>query len=81
MLEEFPDATIFRPAEIYGEGDTFINYYLNGHNFSLGRRGYWGNMAFYRKGNYTSKRPLFAPDLASGIMAALETPGEHKLYC
>ena len=75
MLEEFPDATIFRPAEMYGEKDTFINYYLKGHKFAFGRCGFFGRMPFYRKGNFTTKRPLFAPDLASGIMAALETPG------
>ena len=75
MLEEFPDATIFRPAEMYGDQDTFINYYFSGHNFRFARKGVWGNMPLYRKGNFTTKRPLFAPDLGSGIMAALETPG------
>ena len=70
VLEEFPDATIFRPAEMYGDQDTFLNYY-----FKFGRWGFWGNMPLYRKGNFTTKRPLFSNDLASGIMAALETPG------
>jgi len=69
VLEEFPDATIFRPSEMYGEKDTFLNYYFN-----WARWGFWGNMPMYRKGNFTTKRPLFYADLGDGIMAALETP-------
>ena len=73
MLEEFPDATIFRPSEMYGEKDTFLNYYFN-----WARWGFWGNMPMYRKGNFTTKRPLFYADLGDGIMAALETPGKCR---
>ena len=73
MLEEFPDATIFRPSEMYGEKDTFLKYYFN-----WGRWGFWGNMPLYRKGNFTTKRPLYYADLAAGIMAALETPGKCR---
>jgi len=29
VLSEFPDATIFRAADVYGEGDNFLNYWMS----------------------------------------------------
>ena len=34
----------------------------------------WRQLALYKKGKATLKKPLFVSDLTSGIMAALEDP-------
>jgi len=68
---EFPDATIFRPADVYGEGDSFLNYWfsrwrknrVNGKHISL-----------YGKGELTVKQPIFHSDLATGVMNSLHDP-------
>merc|ERR1711936_919687 len=47
VLEEFPDATIFRPADVYGTGDYFVTYYNK-----MWRAGFSRCMALWKKGNY-----------------------------
>lgn len=70
VLEEFPDATIFRPADMYGTGDYFTTYYNK-----LWRSGFGGTkMPLWKKGNYTVKAPLHISNLVDGIMAALDNP-------
>ncbi|XP_044255432.1 NADH dehydrogenase [ubiquinone] 1 alpha subcomplex subunit 9, mitochondrial [Tribolium madens] len=66
VMEEFPEATIFRPADVYGQEDRFLKYYAH----------IWRRQATYlplwKKGEETIKQPVFVSDLASGIMAALK---------
>ena len=70
VLEEFPDATIFRPADMYGTGDYFSTLYDK-----MWRSGFGGaNMPVWKKGNFTVKAPLHISNLADGIMAALDNP-------
>jgi len=70
VLEEFPDATIFRPADMYGTSDAFVTYYNQ-----WWRSGFGGStMSLWKRGNYTVKAPLHISNLADGIMAALEQP-------
>jgi len=70
VLEEFPDATIFRPADMYGTGDAFVTYYNQ-----WWRSGFGGScMSLWKRGNYTVKAPLHISNLADGIMAALDQP-------
>jgi len=69
VLEEFPDATIFRPADVYGTGDYFVTYYNK-----MWRAGFSRCMALWKKGNYTVKAPLHLSNLGDGIMAAIDNP-------
>ena len=52
VKEEFPDAVIIRPSNIYGEGDRFLLYYAN----EL-RRGI-NSIALWNKGEMTIKMPV-----------------------
>lgn len=69
VLEEFPDATIFRPSDMYGTADHFTTYYNKWHRQGLG-----GGMPLWKRGNYTVKAPLHMSNLADGIMAAIDNP-------
>lgn len=69
VREEFPDATIVRPAEMYGFADRFITQYGNWF------RKYWyWRVDLFRKGLYTYKMPLFVNDLAAGIHQIIMDP-------
>merc|ERR1711936_632843 len=71
VLAEFPDATIFRPTEMYGHGDHLVCYY----NAWL-RKGFrTRNIAMWKKGFDSVRAPLYNQDLTSGIMAALADDG------
>jgi len=70
VLAEFPDATIFRPSEMYGHGDHMIGYY----NSWLRKGSFATTMALWKKGRETIRSPLWNQDLTSGIMAALAEP-------
>lgn len=64
VREEFPDAIIFRPSDIYGQEDRFLRYLCSNwrHNFKL--------LPLYKKGEATEKQPVFVSDVAAGIVAA-----------
>jgi NADH dehydrogenase (ubiquinone) 1 alpha subcomplex subunit 9 len=62
VKQEFPDAVIIRPANVYGEVDRFLQYYT-----SEVRRGFSG-IAMWNKGEMTIKMPVHQSDLADGIM-------------
>jgi len=63
---EFPDATIIRPADIFGLEDRFLRYYMNHYRRSLGYVPLW------KRGMETIKRPVFVSDVARGIVAAAQ---------
>jgi len=67
VLAEFPDATIFRPSEMYGDGDYMVAYY----NSWLRKATKSKSMAMWKGGFNSARAPLFVQDLTSGIMAAL----------
>merc|ERR1711962_637976 len=67
VLAEFPDATIFRPTEMYGEADYLVGYY----NAWLRKAFRAKHIAPWKKGFSTTRAPLWNQDLTSGIMAAL----------
>jgi len=69
ILQEFPNATIFRCADVYGHGDSFVNYWM-----SRFRRTGTINVPLYGKGLLTVKQPVWMTDLVSGIMNSLHDP-------
>ncbi|KAL5007556.1 hypothetical protein ScPMuIL_016362 [Solemya velum] len=85
VKEEFPDATIFRPADIYGSEDRFLRYYAN-----MWRRGGGHTMPLWKKGDCTVKMPVFVSDVAEGVIQAIQDPdsvgktyeavGPHSYY-
>lgn len=64
VKREFPDATIFRPSDIYGQGDKFLRLYSHGWRTTFRK------IALYKKGEETIKQPVFASDVAAAIIAA-----------
>jgi len=69
VRNEFPDATIFRASDIYGQGDKFIH-----QTFSYLRQNGRHGFPLYMKGLYTVKQPVWMSDVATGIMNSLYDP-------
>lgn len=75
VLEEFPEATIFRPADIYGQEDRFLRYYAH---FWRRQHTY---MPLWKKGEATIKQPVYVSDVAAAVVAALRDPDSAgKIY-
>jgi len=75
VLEEFPTATIIRPADIYGQQDHFLHHYCH-----LWRRHLRG-IPLWHKGERTIKAPVYASDVAQGIVNAILDPDTAgKIY-
>eukprot|EP00088_Acartia_fossae_P011053 TRINITY_DN1553_c0_g1_i1.p1 TRINITY_DN1553_c0_g1~~TRINITY_DN1553_c0_g1_i1.p1 ORF type:complete len:439 (-),score=115.43 TRINITY_DN1553_c0_g1_i1:325-1611(-) len=67
VRNEFPDATIFRCSDLYGQQDQFLNQILNSYILPNPNNG----IPLYLKGKYTVKQPVFWSDVVSGIMNSL----------
>jgi len=73
VREEFPNAVIFRPSDIYGSEDRFLTVYA-----SMWRR-QLTYMPLWKKGEATVKQPVFVSDVAQGISNAsrdVDTDGQ-----
>lgn len=68
VLEEFPNATIIRPADMYGREDHFLWYYQHIWRRQLRFLPLW------EKGEKTVKAPVFAGDIAQAIVNAAKDP-------
>ncbi|GFR04342.1 NADH dehydrogenase 1 alpha subcomplex subunit 9, mitochondrial [Trichonephila clavata] len=68
VKEEFPDAIIFRPSDMWGQQDHFLNYYM-----STIRRT-WRFMSLWNKGVGIIKQPVYYSDVAKGILKAILDP-------
>lgn len=66
VKEEFEDAVIIRPANIYGEMDRFLFNYIN----EL-RRGL-NSIPLWNRGEMTIKMPVHQSNVADGVMKILE---------
>jgi len=68
VRDEFPDATIFRASDMYGQKDQFISQIFD----RMSRVG--TKIPLFMKGKYTVKQPVFWSDVVSGIMNSLYDP-------
>ncbi|XP_054719772.1 NADH dehydrogenase [ubiquinone] 1 alpha subcomplex subunit 9, mitochondrial-like [Uloborus diversus] len=68
VREEFPDAIIFRPADMWGQYDHFLNYYMN-----IFRRT-WRAMSLWNRGVGIIKQPVYGPNVAKGLVKAAMDP-------
>lgn len=68
VREEFPDAIIIRPSDIYGQEDRFCNYY--GHVW----RRHIRIVSLWHNGEKTIKAPVFCGDVAQAIVNAIKDP-------
>lgn len=69
VKEEFPDAVIVRPADMYGLGDKLLNYWSYWY-----RRYLFSRVDVYKRGLFTYKMPLFVSDFAAGIQRIVQDP-------
>lgn len=69
VREEFPEAIILRPSDIYGHEDKFFNYYSYFRNIPMG-------IPLIDGGMNTRKRPVFVVDVAKAVVNALYEEGQ-----
>ncbi|CAH0558357.1 unnamed protein product [Brassicogethes aeneus] len=75
VLEEFPEATIFRPADIYGQEDRFVRYYVGPW------RRFMQYVPIWQKGEQTIKQPVYCVDVAAAVVEAIKNPEtKGKIY-
>lgn len=68
VREEFPDATIIRPADVYGQEDRFLAYYAH-----FWRR-YIRLVPLWHNGEKTIKQPVYVGDVAQAIVNIIRDP-------
>lgn len=68
VRDEFPNAVVLRPADIYGQEDRFLRYYAH-----IWRRQFRG-MPLWYKGEKTYKQPVFVSDVAQAIVNIAKDP-------
>ncbi|EDV97697.1 NADH dehydrogenase [ubiquinone] 1 alpha subcomplex subunit 9, mitochondrial [Drosophila grimshawi] len=68
VRDAFPNATIIRPADIYGSEDRFLRYYAH-----IWRRQF-RSMPLWHNGELTVKQPVFVSDVAQAIVNAAKDP-------
>ncbi|XP_046848884.1 NADH dehydrogenase [ubiquinone] 1 alpha subcomplex subunit 9, mitochondrial-like [Xenia sp. Carnegie-2017] len=64
VREEFPDAIILRPSDVYGHEDKYFNYYSYFRNIPFG-------VPLIDGGMNTRKRPVFVVDVAKAIINSM----------
>uniref|UniRef100_A0A8C6XUU3 NADH dehydrogenase [ubiquinone] 1 alpha subcomplex subunit 9, mitochondrial n=1 Tax=Naja naja TaxID=35670 RepID=A0A8C6XUU3_NAJNA len=73
VREEFPDAIIMKPADVYGREDRFINTYADMRRF--------GGVPMIGFGKKTVKQPVYVVDVARAIINAIKDPdSKGKTY-
>ncbi|XP_076181016.1 NADH:ubiquinone oxidoreductase subunit 39 isoform X2 [Ptiloglossa arizonensis] len=68
VREEFPEATIIRPAVVYGQEDQFLTHYMNNWRRTQTQLPLW------ERGKETEKQPVHISDVAAGIVAVVTNP-------
>ncbi|XP_033370421.1 NADH dehydrogenase [ubiquinone] 1 alpha subcomplex subunit 9, mitochondrial isoform X2 [Parus major] len=73
VREEFPDAIILKPSEMFGREDRFLNHYANMRWF--------GGVPLIALGKKTVKQPVYVVDVAKAIINAIKNPdAKGKTY-
>ncbi|KAM9377967.1 NADH dehydrogenase [ubiquinone] 1 alpha subcomplex subunit 9, mitochondrial isoform 1-T1 [Pholidichthys leucotaenia] len=74
VRDEFPDAIVMKPSEMFGREDRFFNHYANMRSF--------GNMLpLIALGKKTVKQPVYVVDVANAIINAIRDPDANgKTY-
>ncbi|XP_020285244.1 NADH dehydrogenase [ubiquinone] 1 alpha subcomplex subunit 9, mitochondrial [Pseudomyrmex gracilis] len=68
VREEFPEATIVRPSDIWGQEDRYTRFYCQF------LRHHFGTVPMWKKGEQTEKQPVAVYDIAGGIAAIVKDP-------
>ncbi|ESP01733.1 hypothetical protein LOTGIDRAFT_95075, partial [Lottia gigantea] len=68
VQEEFPEAVIFRPAVMTGPEDKFAYSFINQY------RKFGNTLPLWKKGKETIKQPVYAGDVAEGVIQAIYDP-------
>ncbi|KAF7248066.1 NADH dehydrogenase [ubiquinone] 1 alpha subcomplex subunit 9, mitochondrial [Varanus komodoensis] len=73
VREEFPDAIIMKPSEMFGREDRFLNHYANMRWFV--------GVPLIAFGKKTVKQPIYVVDVAKAIISAIKDPdSKGKTY-
>ncbi|XP_070611305.1 NADH dehydrogenase [ubiquinone] 1 alpha subcomplex subunit 9, mitochondrial [Erythrolamprus reginae] len=73
VREEFPDAIIMKPSDIYGSEDRFLNFFAGMRRI--------GGVPMVGFGKKTVKQPIYVVDVARAIVNAIRDPGSKgKTY-
>uniref|UniRef100_A0A8C8VKV9 NADH dehydrogenase [ubiquinone] 1 alpha subcomplex subunit 9, mitochondrial n=1 Tax=Pelusios castaneus TaxID=367368 RepID=A0A8C8VKV9_9SAUR len=76
VREEFPDAIIMKPSEMFGREDEFFNYFARvyGHSWTF-------FVPLISLGKKTEKQPVYVVDVAKAIISAIKDPdAKGKTY-
>ncbi|XP_044517015.1 NADH dehydrogenase [ubiquinone] 1 alpha subcomplex subunit 9, mitochondrial-like [Gracilinanus agilis] len=73
VKDEFPEAIILKPSDIFGREDRLLNYFANFRWF--------GGVPLISLGRNTVKQPVYVVDVAKAIINAIKDPGaQGKTY-
>ncbi|KAF6731283.1 NADH dehydrogenase [ubiquinone] 1 alpha subcomplex subunit 9, mitochondrial [Oryzias melastigma] len=74
VREEFPEAVIMKPSEMFGREDRFFNYFAN-------MRWFGSAIPLMAMGKKTVKQPVYVSDVAKAIINAIKDPDANgKTY-
>ncbi|KAM3869816.1 NADH dehydrogenase [ubiquinone] 1 alpha subcomplex subunit 9, mitochondrial [Diretmus argenteus] len=73
VRDEFPDAIILKPSEMFGREDRFFNHYAN--------MTWFGGIPLIANGKKTVKQPIHVVDVAKAVISAIKDPDANgKTY-
>lgn len=67
VREEFPNAVILKPSEMFGREDRLLNHFAN-------QRWFAGGVPLIAFGKKTVKQPVYVVDVAKAVVSAIKDP-------